>query len=64
MQTSVALMADYSREATLVAADNARINGNYEIANYYQMQLLIDQLSAISWQLKVFNDRQGNKWVK
>lgn len=53
-------MADYSREATLVAADNARVNGNYEVANYYQMQLLIDQLSAISWQLKVLNDRLAN----
>jgi len=40
-----------------LAAFNAQ---RYDQALFWQMSLLIDQVSAVSWQLKVLNDREQN----
>jgi hypothetical protein len=35
--------------------------GDFERAKYWQLSTLIDQVAAVSWQLKVFNDKIGAK---
>ena len=37
--------------------EEARNDGNWERATYYALFLMRHQLSAISWQLKLLNDR-------
>ncbi len=52
-------MRDENIQLKKDAALSAYNSQNWNEARFWQMSLLIDQVAAVSWQLKVLNDREA-----